>query len=379
MKGGSQMTKDKKVLYIVSLLIFAVLLVSLFVPVKDSKILTACLLIVLTVVTRLLIRKRTSFSINKKEVILLSAIIGVLYVVAVQLSGIYFGFYQNPYLANLYMFFTTVIPIVTIIITSEIIRSTLLAQKNTFVSVLAFLSCLLVEILAFSNIAGITSFNRFMDLVGLTFFPAISANIYYHYASRRFGAVPNIVFRMITTLYIYVIPTVTGMSDAIFSMIKLVLPLAMYALISALFEKKKKSPLKKTGKLSILGTVLASVVIVSIAMLISCQFRFGAIVIATESMTGEINKGDMIIYEEYKDQKIEEGQVIVFLHNKNRIIHRVSRIETIGGETRYYTKGDANSSEDTGYRTDSDIVGLTDMKIAYAGYPTLWLRELIKN
>ena len=373
------MTKDKKVLYTVSLLIFAVLLVSLFVPVKDSKILTACLLIVLTVVTRLLIRKRTSFSINKKEVILLSAIIGVLYVVAVQLSGIYFGFYQNPYLANLYMFFTTVIPIVTIIITSEIIRSTLLAQKNTFVSVLAFLSCLLVEILAFSNIAGITSFNRFMDLVGLTFFPAISANIYYHYASRRFGAIPNIVFRMITTLYIYVIPTVTGMSDAIFSMIKLVLPLAMYALISALFEKKKKSPLKKTGKLSILGTVLASVVIVSIAMLISCQFRFGAIVIATESMTGEINKGDMIIYEEYKDQKIEEGQVIVFLHNKNRIIHRVSRIETIGGETRYYTKGDANSSEDTGYRTEADIVGLTDMKIAYAGYPTLWLRELIKN
>ena len=114
-------------------------------------------------------------------------------------------------------------------------------------------------------------------------------------------------------------------------------------------------------------------------MLISCQFRFGAIVIATESMTGEINKGDMIIYEAYKGQQIEEGQVIVFLHNDNQIIHRVARIETVGNETRYYTKGDANSAEDSGYRTDADIIGLTDVKIAFVGYPTLWLRELLPS
>ena len=373
------MTKDKKVLYTISFLIFAVLLLYLFVPIKDSKPLTACLLIVLTVVTRLVIKKRTSFSINKKEVLLLSAVLGVIYVVIVQLSGIYFGFYQNPYLVSFPTFLTTVIPIATIIIASEIIRSTLLAQKNAFVNVLAFLSCLIVDVLVFSNIVGITSFNRFMDLVGLTLFPAISANVYYHYAARRFGAIPNIVFRMITTLYVYVIPTVTGMSDAIFSMIKLLMPIGMYVLVSALFEKKKKFAAKKSSKLSILGTICATVVVVSIAMLISCQFRFGAIVIATESMTGEINKGDMIIYEAYKGQQIEEGQVIVFLHNDNQIIHRVVRIETVGNETRYYTKGDANSAEDSGYRTDADIIGLTDVKIAFVGYPTLWLRELLPS
>jgi signal peptidase len=114
-------------------------------------------------------------------------------------------------------------------------------------------------------------------------------------------------------------------------------------------------------------------------MLISCQFRFGAVVIATESMTGEINKGDVIIYERYDDQTIKEGQVIVFLQDQNRIIHRVVKIENIGGEVRYFTKGDANYSLDDGYITDADIVGLTDVKIAYIGYPTLWLRKLIPN
>lgn len=373
------MNKDKKVLYLISFVIFAVLLLSLFLPIKDSKIATACLLTVMTVVACFLIRKRVSFSINRKEVILLSAVIGVLFVVLTHMSGLFFGYYKNPYFITPKRFLTTVLPMATIIVSSEILRSTLLAQKNKLVSLLAFLSCTLAEVLAFSNIAGITSFNKFMDLVGLTLFPAISANVYYHFAARRYGAIPNIVFRLISTLYTYFMKTAPAMSDAIFSMIKLILPIIMLALVSALFEKKKKIALKKGQKLSTIGILLATTVIVSVAMLISCQFRFGAIVIATESMTGEINKGDMIIYEEYKDQQIKEGQVIVFLQNKKRIIHRVVKIETIGGETRYYTKGDANNTNDLGYRTDTDIVGLTDIKISYVGYPTLWLRELLRG
>ena len=373
------MNKDKKVLYLTSLLIFAVLLLSLFLPIKDSKISTACLMTVIAIATRLLIRKRTSFSINKREVILLVAVIGVLFVILTHMSGISFGYYRNPYFITTKLLLTTVLPIGAIIVTTELLRSTLLAQKKGLVSLLVFLSCVLAEILSFSNLAGITSFNKFMDLVGLTLFPAISSNIFYHYVSRRYGAVPNIVFRMITTLYVYFIPVLPAMSDAISSMIKLILPIVMMALVAALFERKKKIALKKKHPLSTIGVVLSTAVIVAVAMLVSCQFRFGAIVIATESMTGEINKGDVIIYESYEDQEIQEGQVIVFRTDKKRIVHRVVKIEQMRGETRYYTKGDANNANDLGYRTDADIIGLTDLKIAYAGYPTLWLRELLSG
>jgi hypothetical protein len=53
------------------------------------------------------------------------------------------------------------------------------------------------------------------------------------------------------------------------------------------------------------------------------------------------------------------------------------KIEQKDGEVRYFTKGDANNVIDSGYVTDKDIVGLTDIKVAYIGYPTLWLRELL--
>lgn len=373
------MNKDKRNLYLVTLLIFATLLAALFVKVESSKILTAILLIPLSLLTVLLVRKRKAPTIRAKEVILLVAVLGVLYVIIKEMTGLHFGFYKNPYFVNAAILLQYLLPTAIIIVATELIRYVILSQKSTLASVITFFSCVMAEVLTLSGIRGIINFNHFMDLVGLTFFPALCANIYYHYVSKHYGMVPNIVFRAITTLYIYFIPQVTDMSDSIASCVKIIFPIFMLAFVAAMFEKKKKNARRKGVKLGWIATLLTVCIIVGVAMLISCQFRFGALVIATESMTGEINKGDMIIYERYEGQPIEEGQVIVFTEYGSRIVHRVVRIEHIGDEIRYYTKGDANQYLDVGYRVESDIIGLTDLKVAFLGYPTLWLREIIQK
>lgn len=373
------MNKDKKILYAISLTTFAVLLTALFINVKSNRILAACLLVPLVAVTLFFIRKKVSFSINKKEVLLLNSVVAVLYVVLTELTGFYFKYYKNPYFIDFKIVLRYILPLTAIIVATELIRSVLLAQKSKFVSVIAFFSCVFAEILAFHNLIGITNINKFMDLVGMTLFPAITANIYYHYVSKRYGALPNIIFRLITMLYIYFMPTVANIPDALMACIKIIFPIVLLALTASLFEKEKKKAVRKHKKLGAVATVLTIAVVLSVSMLISCQFRFGALVIATESMTGEINKGDMILYERYEDQTIKEGQVVVFIQDESKIVHRVVKIENIGGENRYYTKGDANEDLDSGYRTDSDIFGLTDVKLAFIGYPTLWLREIIKK
>lgn len=371
------MNRDKKILYTISFGIFAVLLLVLLINLEEKRIVTACLLAVLTPVVCLTIKKRNTISIHKKEVLLLTTIIAVLYVIFVQMFGIYFGSYENPYFVTTEMFLWTVLPMLVVIVTTEILRYVLLAQKNKVVSVIAFLFCVLAEVLAFANLSDLSSVNKLMDLIALTVFPAISANVFYHYSSKRFGIFPNISFRIISTLYIYFVPSITGMSDALFACSKIFLPIILLAMISAMYEKKVKKAVRKNKKLSAISMILSCSVIICIAMLISCQFRFGAIVIATGSMTGEINKGDVIIYERYEDQSIAEGQVIVFSQGPSKIVHRVIKIERIGAETRYYTKGDANPAMDEGYITKTDIVGLTDIKVSFVGYPTLWLHELI--
>ena len=121
------------------------------------------------------------------------------------------------------------------------------------------------------------------------------------------------------------------------------------------------------------------VLMVGTVMLVSNQFKYGSLVIATESMTGEINKGDVVIFESYDNQTVEEGQVIVFESRNSMIVHRVVDIEIINGNTRYYTKGDANEDKDVGFITDADIVGLANFKVPVIGYPTLWVRSLFER
>ena len=373
------MNTDKKRVYILTTVMLAVLLTSLFVDIGSNIIVTACLLLPLTTATLILIKKKAIPSISKKEVTLLLTVIAVLTVVLLQLSGIYFGFYQPLYVFSSYTFFNYILPFTVIIVAVEIIRSRLLAQKYKFSSVMCYLICVLSEVLMYRNLHEITSLNRFMGLVGLTLFPALTGNVLYHYVSKKFGAVPNIIFRLIITLYAYVLPITSGISDSLLSFIWLILPLVIFFFVRAIYRKGKKSPKEKNGKFSYISMGATAVLMLSIVMIISCQFTIGALVIATESMTGEINKGDVIIFEKYDDQKIKENQVIVFRSDTSMIVHRVIKIETIGDERRYFTKGDANDSPDAGYVLEADIVGLTDFKIPYIGFPTLWLNEIIRK
>lgn len=373
------MSKDIKKLYLICSAMFAVLLAAIAIDRFIGKIAVAIIFIALAALVLLGIRKRATYTPQKREVLLVTALVGVISVIIIQGTGLVFSFYENPYFINKGLLISRVIPSIAIIIASEIIRGILSAQKGHFSTITAYFVGFMSEMFMFYQMMQLSSLNRFMDLVALTLFPAIIANFYYQYVARRFGSLPNIAFRLITTMYIYFVPTVSAMSDALLACIKLILPIIMLALISSLFEKKKKNARKKNKALGVISTVLTIAIIVPIAMLISCQFRFGALVIATESMTGEINKGDMIIYERYDGQAIDEGQVIVFLQDNSKIVHRVVQIKNIGGELRYYTKGDANDDFDEGYRVKDDIVGLTDLKLAYIGYPTLWLREITNN
>jgi signal peptidase len=374
------MSKDKKILYASSAALLLVLLGALFFPAANARVITALLLAAVATAVFFLVKKRPILSINKNTVLLLMLAMGAVCLVLYYLTGVHFGFYKSSTPLSWRSFFRNILPIVTIIIAIEVIRYVLLAQKAKFAWVLAYVSGVLSEVLVFSTLSGITGFNRFMDTVGLYLLPAVTANILYNYLSKNYGVLPGMVYRLITSLYTYVLPVYPQTPDAIFSFAKLIVPLFIYMFISMLYAKggkKHAKPEKLAAKL--ISTALSAIFMISIVMLITGEFRYRSVIIATESMTGEINKGDAIIYEEYDKQYIKEQDVIVFLKNDNRIVHRVVLMERINGETRYYTKGDANDDWDTGYITDADIEGVVLFKIPYVGYTSIWLRDVFKK
>lgn len=371
---------DKRILHIISASTLAALLLIFFIPFDTTgRILAAVAVAAAAVLSYIFLKKRPILSINTKEVLIIISVIAVVYLALYYMSGLAFGFYKNAY-AIQNTFFTHLLPIAVIIAATEVYRYVVRAQSSKSADILCYFSCVIADMLVCSTASvAISSFNSFMELVAQTLFPAITANLLYHYLSKRYGMFPNMIYRAVTVLYIYIIPYVPAISDSLIAFANLLVPIAIYLFIDALYEKKKRYALGKKSKLEVPITVIALTIMISVVMLISNQFRFGTLVIATGSMTGELNRGDAAIFERYDDQQIENGQVIVFEKDNSTIIHRVAKIEHINGQIRYYTKGDANDDLDAGFITDSNIVGLVNYKVPYIGFPTLWMRSLFKR
>ena len=224
------------------------------------------------------------------------------------------------------------------------------------------------------------TFHSFVNVVAMFLLPAFTSNLLYHFIAKKYGALPNVAYRLPLALYPYLFGFLPLMEDSLWAFAKLVVPIAVLVFISALYDKKKKYAVQdspKTKAMAIVAVCVPLLLMTSIVMLISCQFRFCAIVIATESMTGELEKGDVIIYEQYRGQPVESGQVIVFDSNGSTIVHRVADVKNINGKTVYYTKGDANEGLDNGYITSTDIIGTVKVRVPFVGYPTIWLRNVV--
>ncbi len=369
---------DKKILHIISISTLVALVIS-FLFSDAGRIVAAALMLAICILAIVFIKKRSIPNFVYKEVALLMAVIAAVYVVIYYLTGLKFGFYRTDYGLSPGTAFGYILPIAVIIVATEIVRNVISAQEDTAANIISYVFCVVAEVLIHYTLADIFNFAKFMDVIGLVFLPAVLSNLLYHYLSKRYGIISNIAYRLIITLHPYLIPYKSRIPNSLLAFVNLILPLVIYVFIDYLYEKKKKYALPKSDKVSVAITTVLVVLMTMTVMLISNTFRFGAYVIATESMTGELNKGDIAIYQEYDGQNIEEGQVIVFKKDGNEIIHRVVDIANINGQNRYYTKGDVNENLDTGYITESDILGVVELKLPYFGYPTLWLRELVKK
>lgn len=372
------MSRDRKILYISSSTIILALLGSLFLPSKSGRIVTALLLVTFAAVLFFLVKKRAILSINKKTVFLIMFAMGAVCLVLYYLTGVHFGFYKSSTPLSIANFSKYILPIATIIIAIEFIRYVLLAQNAKFMSIFAYIMGTLSEVLIFTTLRSVETFSRFMDTVGLYLLPALTANLLYNHLAKQYGFSPGIVYRLLMSLYSYILPIYPKTPDILFAFAKLIIPLFILFFLRALYSKGKHYEKPRSRISGLIGMGLSALFMISIVLLISGEFRYRAIIIATESMTGELNKGDAIVYEEYDGHYIQEQDILVFIRDGNRIVHRVVEVEHINGVTRYYTKGDANDSLDAGYVTNSDIEGVVLFKIPYIGHASLLLREAFK-
>lgn len=316
---------------------------------------------------------------NKRNVSYILGTSGILYVLLLYLLGLHFGFYRATVKFSFSTLINIILPVFLLIIITEYIREKILLSKIKYKRIFSFIFVFIIEILVGIRKCDVTTISGFLALAGNVVFVSIINNLLFNYISIRYGKMPNIIYRLIISLYIFFIPITPDIHILIQTLIKMIFPYIIYVILEYAYSNEHKYLSRKSKrKIAIINFVLISTMII-ITMLVSCKFKYGILVIGSESMTGTINKGDSIIYEQYKNQKIKTGQILVFKMDKMVVVHRVIEIKNVNDEKRYYTKGDANEDADQGYTTEDKIIGIYKGKTEKIGYLTLWFNNIFER
>ena len=374
----NSINSDKRISYAVTVFALLTLLSTLLAPGKYIRWTSVVALLTIAAMIFFLVKKRSILSYYKRNVLIIMLISSALYLMLYYLCGLHFGFGSTLMKLSFPELFAYAFPITLIILLSEYIRTALEGQKSKLISILTYTVCVITDVIIAGGVLDISTSYRLTDFVGLTLLPALTSNFLFNYVSKRYGMWPCAAYRMIITLYAYLIPFVPNVPTILNAFVLLMLPLIILILIDFAYEKKKRVARERKGKLRFVFPTILVIIMISFVMLVSCKFRYGILVIASPSMTGEINIGDAVIYEDYEYcDEAEENDVIVFTTDSGKkIVHRIIETQTINGQKQYITKGDANEDPDVGFITDENIVGIVHTKVLYIGYPSLWLHEI---
>lgn len=373
------MNISKVKLYILEIIVTLVLSIFLFFKL-NNKIMISIFLIIYSIITKKSIESNKTISIHNKEVFKYMFLFAIGYLALYYIIGIYVGFYQSVYKFNIYTITHQIIPIIIIIITSEIIRKEFLSNDSKISIFLSFLFGILIDFVIFMNIDAFSSLENILEVFGTVFFASITSNLLYIYVNKYYGIKPNIIYRLITILYLYIIPITPDVYMFFQAFYRMIYPLIIYLLLDSTYSKTKKTSIIRNEKYNIVISCFSTVIMISLIMLISCKFTYGILVIGSNSMKNSINKGDAIVYNSKATvNDINIGDVIVFYHNSQRIVHRVVKIDKLNNNIIFYTKGDNNLQEDSNYVSKDNLVGKVNFKITKIGLPTVWINELFKS
>lgn len=295
--------------------------------------------------------------------------------------GIVIGFVKTANYYTISNMTKFVLPVVLTIILKEIFRYMVLTKSEgskllLVCSIVLFIYLDFTSIIPYTNFKG--NYNIFI-FAALTVLPAISNNIVCSYITTKVGYKPNVFWLLVTNLYLYLLPIVPDTGDYVLSIIRFIFPLIVGYRIFLFFEKEADKNVerdyKKINKLS-LG--IATFIVAALVYFTSGYFHYHAVAIASGSMYPNIDKGDVVIIEKIDNNfdKLKEGMVIAYKYESVVIVHRIINVVEEKGEYFFYTKGDANHSEDNYAITEDMVIGVVNVRIPFIGYPTVWLNEL---
>ena len=126
----------------------------------------------------------------------------------------------------------------------------------------------------------------------------------------------------------------------------------------------------------IVSWVLACVVVLAAVFLMGSRLLgYRVFNIVSGSMEPVYHVGDLIYVQEVDPNTVQPGDVITFVLNEDLVVatHRVVRIDA--EKQRFYTKGDANETEDGGSVHFKNLIGVPRFNIPGLGHVSDFIQK----
>lgn len=368
----------KAYIFVLSIIILSLL--NIFVLGIKAKLFILLALFLIIIIALFIFKYRKEYFYQKKSVIWTMAIIGIIQIVLYYISGLFEGFSNNVVKLNLNNLFTIIIPMVGIIIIIELLRYILSTNyKDKKFQILTIIMFILIDINLFGLSYNLSSLENILEFLGLVLFPSIAINIVFNKIVVRYGYSPLLAYRLIIILAYYLIPVVPNTYVFFRSIFKIMIPIFGYLLIAYMYDRLEFEAIICKNRKGRLFTYFSLILVILFSMLVSCQFRYGAITIGSGSMKNTLDVGDVVIFEAFKDQEINVNDIIIYQNGNKNIVHRVVEIVILNNNYVYITKGDNNKQVDKWYVYDSQIKGISKARIKYIGYPSIWVKTFFEK
>lgn len=375
------MKKSYKKLIVFEIIIFLVFFLNSFISNILGEYNTPIFLFLLLILFKFAFGFEKDRNVFAKDIMFEIMIFLVIFFVLFYIFGIVIGFAKTNYL-NWYGIKTFTLPLTLTIILKEILRYMML-KKSEGSRLLFTTTTILFIFLDVTNAIYYNSFNTSYNtfiFIALSLLPAISSNIVCSFLVTKCGYKPVILYLLIIKLYNYLLPLIPNPNEYILSIILFLLPIFMYYKVKGFLEKYKDREVERDyKKRNIASLIIPSALAVIVIYFTSGYFDYHAMAIASGSMSPKIEKGDVVIIEKLEEgehEDLEKGQIIAFEHRGVVVVHRLINIKKVGEEYYFYTKGDANASEDAYSLSKEEIIGIVNIRIPFVGLPTVWLNEM---
>lgn len=303
------------------------------------------------------------------------------YFILIYVGGLFTGFAKTIYSFGFTNLIYNIIPTLIYIVLMEFIRSIYINRSNNN-KIIIVLSCIVFIIYdSFSKfyLYNLSVSDDLYEYIGLVILVSIARNIFLSILCSKSNVINCIIYRIITELYIFVVPIVPNFGPYINSVLEITLPLIIGLILMSPSKRILPSPnMTKRGRIS-------SIVVVSILLLIillnSGLIKYQMFVIGSNSMNPYIYRGDVIIARRTNSKEIKQikkGEILVFRYDKKIVSHRVYKIITRNNKLYFRTKGDNNDQVDDNLAKESDVIGTVSFRIKYIGLPSIWLREALE-